>query len=95
MTMFFKQGPSMAGSHLKDFLGGSEAILIIWLFVTGFGFMMATFFVLFGMDVLEVCLHTLRLHWVEFMKQFFEGKGYKYTPFSFNAVFEKEMDRSD
>lgn len=47
------------------------------------------------MDVLEVSLHTLRLHWVEFMKQFFEGKGYKYVPFSFAATFEKEIERSE
>ena len=39
-----------------------------------------------GMDVMECCLHTLRLHWVEFQSKFFKGDGHKYTAFSFKEV---------
>lgn len=109
MKMAFIQVPTMLVSECtidtpgypdcppgwSELNGWPTGALIPYFFVMGFGYMAATFFVLLGMDVLEVFLHTLRLHWVEFMKQFFDGKGYKYTPFSFNAVFEKEMDRSD
>lgn len=52
--------------------------------------MFAVFCVLFLMDVLEVFLHTMRLHWVEFMGKFYEGQGIAYRPFSFTDVFEKE-----
>lgn len=52
-----------------------------------------TFGVLMCMDLLECFLHTIRLHWVEFQNKFFMGTGYAYTPFSFKAVFEKEMAR--
>ena len=74
--------------HFKDM---SNAFVIIYLFVACFGFMAAVMGVLLGMDALEVLLHTVRLHWVEFMKQFFDGKGYPYVPFSFKTVFDAEM----
>jgi len=35
-------------------------------FFSWFVFMAVTFGILMCMDVLECCLHTLRLHWVEF-----------------------------
>lgn len=92
MSMCFTQLPTMAGKKLKDF---STGLLIPYLYLSGFVYMTAVTGVLLGMDLLEVFLHTLRLHWVEFMKQFFEGAGYEYTPFSFNKVFEDERDRQD
>ena len=48
----------------------------------------ATLGVLLGMDVMEVMLHTVRLHWVEFMSKFFEGEGYAFTAFGFQDVVD-------
>lgn len=73
----------------------SSAIKVgIFTFILWFGFMIVSFAVLMLMDVLECFLHTLRLHWVEFQNKFYLGGGYLYIPFSFTAVFEKEMKRT-
>lgn len=44
----------------------STAAIVFGSFFSWFIFMTATFGILMMMDVLECCLHTLRLHWVEF-----------------------------
>jgi len=100
ITIFFQQLITMANSgkdeadfkYLKDY---GVAFNIIYLWIMGFGYMAAVTGVLFMMDALEVFLHTVRLHWVESMKQHFDGKGYLYVPFSFQEVFQKEMTRED
>ena len=73
----------------------SSVLSIFYFFFIGFGYMFAVFAVLFMMDALEVFLHTMRLHWVEFMGKFFEGAGAQYKPFSFKEVFEREQSRVD
>lgn len=59
----------------------------IFFFFMGFGYMFAVMCVLLMMDLLEVFLHTMRLHWVEFMGKFYQGTGTPYKPFSFKTVF--------
>ena len=60
-------GPGFIGS---DFIS---------LFFGFYVFMFATIGVLMAMDLLECCLHTLRLHWVEFQSKFFKGGGIAFT----------------
>ena len=73
----------------------SVGAAIPWFFILCFPMMAAVVAVLLMMDALEVFLHTMRLHWVEFMGKFYKGTGVPYKPFSFKEVFDKERARVD
>ena len=64
---------------------------ITMMFFNFFGFMGATFGVLLIMDVLECALHTLRLHWVEYMSKFFKGAGTPFRPTKMKESLENDM----
>ena len=65
---------------------GFESGDVLFMFVGFFVFIGSTFGVLMIMDVMECFLHTLRLHWVEFMSKFYKGDGVKFDPVSLKDV---------
>ena len=55
----------------------------IALFFAWYPFMGVTFVLIMLVDMIECFLHTLRLHWVEFMNKFFEGAGVPFKQYDF------------
>lgn len=62
---------TLAGQAGPDNKTISVPVAAIYFFIMCFAFMAAVTAVLLMMDALEVFLHTMRLHWVEFMGKFY------------------------
>ena len=70
------------------YMSGPMQPLLLFL-ATGFWFV-ATCAILLGIDTMECCLHTLRLHWVEFQSKFYKADGHLFAPYKHTSTLAAE-----
>ncbi|KAG8192050.1 hypothetical protein JTE90_025316 [Oedothorax gibbosus] len=70
----------------NGFMHGWVGIIAMYIIFAGWAVL--TISILLVMEGLSAFLHALRLHWVEFQSKFYEGQGYAFVPFSFQAILD-------